>query len=223
MKLLIGILMILFCSCTEQKTDIPAKQPKQIIKIEKLPENPKNPKVIKSPVKPAPADTVSLDPLEKLEIKNSADVAEVNFKLLTDFDLPLEDQKFAEETDLKSLREAMPAAVKRLNKKIIRIKGFMVPLALNEDNKVSSFLFAPDQYSCCFGRIPDLNGFIYCTSEKGLPNLKDINIELTGYFKSEPEYNVFDEAVYLYTMKAHDFKELSLKIPLKGKGPDFDF
>ena len=65
--------------------------------------------------------------------------------------------------------------------------------------------------------------FLVMARRTPLPNLKDISLELTGYFKSEPEYNVFDDAVYLYTMKAHSYKELSLKIPLKGKGPDFDF
>ena len=145
----------------------------------------------------------------------------VKFKLLTDYDLPLADQTIAEEQDLKELNNAIPPEVKKLNNKKIRIKGFMIPLALNEDNLISVFLFAPDQSSCCFGNIPNLNGFIYCTSKKGLPNLKDILLKVSGTFKSIPEFNVFEEAVYLYTMKVENYEEMSLKIPATSPGFDF--
>ncbi len=152
------------------------------------------------------------------EIKSLVDV---NFKLLMDFELPLADSTIAEEQDLKALQESIPKEVKDLHDSRIRIKGFMVPLELNEQNLVSKFLFAPDQTSCCYGNVPNLNGFIYCTSPKGLPNLKDILLELTGTFKSKPEYDTDNEVVFLYKMTAESYKELSPKQPLNDPPIDF--
>lgn len=144
----------------------------------------------------------------------------IEFKLLMGFDLPLADQSFAEAEDLIALKESLPKEVKELNKREVSIKGFMEPLHLNKQGLIDVFLFAPDQSSCCFGKTPDLNGYIYCTSAKGLPNLKDILLELRGDFTSKPTYNTEEELIYLYTMKVKSVKELSLKIPL---GPSFDF
>jgi hypothetical protein len=193
------LFFLLLCSCNERTKDrepLPSKTPSNIQKNSDSANTKENSQKQTKPIK-------------------------VEFKLLTDYDLPLADQTIAEKQDLKELNNAIPPEVKKLNNKRILIKGFMVPLALNEDNLISTFLFAPDQNSCCFGNIPNLNGFIYCTSKVGIPNLKDILLKIDGNFKSIPEYNVFDEAVYLYTMKVESYEEMSLKIPATSPGFDF--
>ena len=233
MRLLLIIFMMLsIAACKDEVVHEVVEKEKEIITVSKTETIPPSQDTIDTNAKTEPEKptykiirkapiTEIKDPLEQFETQTASGITEVQFKTLTDFDLPLEDQKMADKQDLKELRESMPDGVKKLHNTKIRIKGFMVPVELNEKNLVSAFLFAPDQTSCCYGRVPDLNGFIYCTSEKGLPNLKDINIELTGHFKSMPEYNVFDEAVYLYQMKAESYKELSLKLPVNA--PQFDF
>ena len=135
MKFIILSIFILIAGCKDDDSSTSSVKDKNVgitISKEESPDTP--------PFQKKPTET----PV-KFNLNN---VKEVEFKLLTDYDLPLADQKFAEKSDLESIKNGIPVSVRRLNKQFIKIKGFMVPLELNEDNKVSAFLLAPDQTSC---------------------------------------------------------------------------
>ena len=143
-------------------------------------------------------------------------VKEIPFKKLTSFGLPLEVAVYAEKHQIPSIKKVMPKEVKILDGKKIKIKGFMVPTKYNKDYTVSSFLLAPDQTSCCFGKVPKLNGFIYAKSKKGFKYMKDTLIEVTGIIYTEPKFYKEDECVLIYTMKVESVKKIEYKGAAKG-------
>ena len=143
-------------------------------------------------------------------------VKEVLFKTLTSYELPLELSLFVEEDQLPELKKVIPKNVELLDGQKIKMKGFMVPAVYDDDYKVTEFLFAPDQNSCCFGRIPKLNGFVYSKSKEGVKNLKDILIEVTGTIFTKPKYYKEEECVLIYTMKVESVKKVGFKKGKKG-------
>jgi hypothetical protein len=145
-------------------------------------------------------------------------VKEVQFKTLTSYELPLEASVYAEEDQIPSIKKVIPEEVKLLDGKKVKIKGFMVPTEYNKDFTVAAFLFAPDQASCCYGKVPELNGFIYSTSEKGVKYMKDVLIEVTGTLYTEPKFYKKEECVLIYTMKIESVQKLDYKGPTKGVG-----
>ncbi|MCM8531123.1 MAG: DUF3299 domain-containing protein [Lentisphaeraceae bacterium] len=138
-------------------------------------------------------------------------VTKVAFKTLISYDLPLEVSQFAEEDQIPDLKKAVPEKVKLLDGKKVKIKGFMVPVTYDKDNKVTAFLFAPDRTSCCYGKIPNLNGFIFSRSSDGVKYLKDTLIEVTGTLQTIPRFYKEEECVLIYKMKVDSVKTLEIK------------
>lgn len=60
----------------------------------------------------------------------------------------------------KEAIEQIPANVKALDKKAVRIDGYMYPIKLRK-GRAESFLLMRGLQSCCFGRFPRLNEIIY--------------------------------------------------------------
>lgn len=138
-------------------------------------------------------------------------VKEVLFKTLISYDLPLEASQFAEEDQIPDLKKAIPKSIKLLDGKKVKIKGFMVPVTYDKDYNVTAFLFAPDRNSCCFGKIPNLNGFIFSRSAVGVKYLKDTVVEVTGTLQTIPRYYKKEECVLIYKMKVDSVKALEVK------------
>jgi hypothetical protein len=60
----------------------------------------------------------------------------------------------------KEAIEQIPDAVKALDKKSVRIDGYMYPIKLRK-GRAEAFLLMRGLQSCCFGRFPRLNEIIY--------------------------------------------------------------
>ena len=132
----------------------------------------------------------------------------VAFSLLKDYKLPIKDPTYAEKEELSALIKAVPKKVLKYDGKRVKISGFMVPLKLDKQNKVPLFLLAPDQTSCCYGAVPNLNGFIYCRSSKGFEYKNDIPIEVTGVITTRPFYDKNEDCVLIYMMVPESIKVL---------------
>jgi len=53
----------------------------------------------------------------------------------------------------------IPATVKAFDGKLVALKGFMLPLKV-EQGKVTEMLLMRDQSMCCFGSVPKINEFV---------------------------------------------------------------
>lgn len=144
----------------------------------------------------------------------------IEFKLLSNFELPIADPVMAGQDDLKFIREALPKQVIDLNNKKVKIKGFMLPLVFTKEEKIITFLLTPNQAACCFGKVPALNEVIFCDSSKAYPDLRDTLLEITGIITTEPTFNEKDMAVYLYKLNIESIKELKA-MPPPGPGLSF--
>ncbi|MCM8536054.1 MAG: DUF3299 domain-containing protein [Lentisphaeraceae bacterium] len=150
--------------------------------------------------------------------KDKEPVKEVTFKSLISFELPLEISQFAEKEQLPELKKVIPKKIKLLDGKKVKIKGFMVPVTYDKKHNVTAFLFAPDRNSCCYGKIPNLNGFIFSRSATGVKYNKDTLIEVTGRLSTIPRYYEKEECVLIYKMTVDSVKTLEVK---GYKGFDF--
>ena len=139
-----------------------------------------------------------------------SEAIKVSFSLLKDFKLPIRDQTYAEKEELKALIKGVPKEVLELNGKRIKIAGFMVPLALDKKSKVPLFLLAPDTTSCCYGAVPNLNGFIYCSGKIGFDYKNDHPIEVTGKIITKPYYDKNEQCVLMYKMIPESVKVLKV-------------
>ena len=158
-------------------------------------------------------------PVKTVPAKSEA--VSVDFKTLSNFELPIADPTMADQEDLKFISDALPVTVSTLQNQQIKIKGFMVPLKFNKEEKIISFMFTADQGACCQGKIPALNEVIYCSTEKAYPDLRDTYIEVSGKFLIKPELDKSNDSVSLYTMEIDSIKELQLKTPAKDPGLSF--
>ena len=160
--------------------------------------------------------------IESTEVKTADQPPiEIEFKTLANFELPIPDPTMAEREDIKFISEALPKEVSELNSKKVTIKGFMLPLEYTKEEKIKTFLLTPDQGACCFGKVPTLNGVIFCNAKTAYPDLRDSLLEITGILTTEPSYNKKDEAVYLYIMNIEAIKELKAMPPIQGPGLSF--
>lgn len=165
--------------------------------------------------------SVSISTSESSSAKIDKTIVSVDFKTLSNFELPIADPTMADQEDLKFISEDLPKEVSKLNNRKVQLKGFMIPIKFNKEEKIVSFSFTADQDACCQGKIPALNEIIYCTSETAYPDLRDTLLEVTGTFKIDPQLNESNGSMTLYTMSIDSIKELKLMPPVKG--PDISF
>ena len=73
----------------------------------------------------------------------------------------------------------LPANIKALDNKTVAIRGFLLPLKMDEGLAVE-FLLMRDQNLCCFGAVPKINEWINVRTEKGVKPVMDQPITVIG-------------------------------------------
>jgi hypothetical protein len=87
----------------------------------------------------------------------------------------------------------IPAAIKALSGKDVRVTGFMIPVKL-VNGLVTEFLLVKDQTSCCYGGAPNPNHWVMVKLAKGMKNISDMPVHVYGRLEVGP---VFDTSNYL--------------------------
>ncbi len=79
-----------------------------------------------------------------------------------------------------ALTEAqIPATIKAFDNKTVAIRGFLLPLKMDEGLAIE-FLLMRDQNLCCFGAVPKINEWIHVRTEKGVKPVMDQPITVLG-------------------------------------------
>jgi hypothetical protein len=79
--------------------------------------------------------------------------------------------------------DQFPPAVKALNEKPIALRGFMLPLKVDQ-GLVTEMLIMKDQSMCCFGTSPKINEWVSVKmNEKGVKPVMDQPVTLFGKLK----------------------------------------
>ena len=107
----------------------------------------------------------------------------VTFDRLASFPYEVLLDPITNKVELAKLNAQMPERIKLLDKKAMAIRGFMLPLKV-ENGLVTELLIMRDQSMCCFGTVPKINEWINIRmAGEGVQPIMDQPITLMGQLK----------------------------------------
>ncbi|MBC8243111.1 MAG: hypothetical protein H8E20_01840 [Verrucomicrobia bacterium] len=132
--------------------------------------------------KPAPNFVELVQPVE--EMPEAIDGYEgVTFDKLASFAYEVPLDPVTNKVELAKLNAQIPERIKSLDKKPVAIRGFMLPLKV-ENGLVTELLIMRDQSMCCFGTVPKINEWINIRmAGEGVQPIMDQAITLMGQLK----------------------------------------
>jgi hypothetical protein len=127
-----------------------------------------------------PAPPVELVPLGKI-----GEYTVVGFDRLASFAYEVPDDPITE-PKAKAIIEknVIPKTVRVFDKKKVALKGYMLPLKV-EDGKITELLILRDQSMCCYGGVPRINEWVSVRMPKGkgVKPIMDVPITIFGTLK----------------------------------------
>lgn len=99
-----------------------------------------------------------------------------------------------------------PASVMALDGKSVVMEGFMIPLEMDAENRVSVFFLARNTLACCQGRIPDINEVVEVSFEEPVKFSPDILLRVKGSFHVGEVFDEFGYLMSVYRMKGKVFE-----------------
>lgn len=107
----------------------------------------------------------------------------VSFDKLASFAYEVPLDPVTNKVELAKLNAQIPARIKSLDRKPVAIRGFMLPLKV-ENGLVTELLIMRDQSMCCFGTVPKINEWINIRmAGDGVQPIMDQPITLMGQLK----------------------------------------
>lgn len=122
-------------------------------------------------------------------------------------DLTFDDIKFDIEKGAEFYRSMLPKEIEELNKKTIRIRGWILPASVFKQSGIDEFVLVRDNQECCFGPGAALYDCIMVKMEKGkTANYTTRPVAVKGKFEIE-ELKFPDGKHYaIYKMTATEVK-----------------
>ncbi|MDP7051528.1 MAG: DUF3299 domain-containing protein [Verrucomicrobiota bacterium] len=193
--------------------EIPHVFTNEVVKIEDVAEVPSTGLTYKVSVTEittalTPEELVAAEKTNNVEPEDAPDEIDgykvVGFGEISDFKFEVPDDP-ASDPKAKAILEKneIPETVRALDKKNIAIKGYMLPLRV-EEGLITEFLVMRDQSACCFGAVPKINEWISVRMPKGkgVKPMMDVPIYFFGTLKVG-EVLENDYLVGIYEMDGH--------------------
>ena len=80
----------------------------------------------------------------------------------------------------EKVRAQIPEHIKKLDRRLVRLRGFLVPVRMEEELAVE-FLVMRDQTLCCYGKVPRVNEWVHVQLKgRGVKPIMDIPITVEG-------------------------------------------
>lgn len=131
---------------------------------------------------PVPAPAVAAAPVA------SGDFENITFELLSSFKyeepIPQDGEK-PEDVEKRRNPDQIPANVKALNGKKAVVQGWMVPMEVNEDGSVKSFVLVKTQPQCCFGDMQAMNEWVDVIMQTGKNAEFNVDVPVKVYGQLE--------------------------------------
>ncbi len=186
-----GLTALALAGCGDDSA--PAKQPAAKIQGDLITPaanaatQPKETAVAVQPSAPASAPAPAATPFvaKTAETKSAANADGcplVGFDKLAsyNFDVPDDEPATNKAAGPDKADEQIPATVKAFNQKKVSIKGFMLPLKV-ENGSVTEFLILKDQSMCCYGNVPKITEWVSVkTANKGVKPIMDVPVSIEG-------------------------------------------
>lgn len=102
----------------------------------------------------------------------------------------------------KKFQSEVPPAILEMDGQKVSVAGFMIPMEVNDKGRVSSFILAQNQMTCCYGVFPKLNQWVYVTmaGEKTVDSTMDIPLTVFGTLGVGTQYDQDSQGWCLYRM-----------------------
>ena len=127
-----------------------------------------------------PATAKPLGPIQKI-----GDYSLLGFDRLASFAYEVPDDPITEPKAKAILeKNKIPESVKKFDKQKIALKGYMLPLKV-EDGKITELLILRDQSMCCYGAVPKINEWVSVRMPKGkgVKPVMDVPVTIFGTLK----------------------------------------
>jgi hypothetical protein len=107
-------------------------------------------------------------------------VLNADFETLASFAFNVPNMTATNHISVSQAEKQIPAAIKQLDGKTVRIRGFMMPVKESQ-GKTTEFLITQSQPSCCFSGATQINEFVTVeTPGKGFKIMMDAPITIQG-------------------------------------------
>ena len=168
--------------------DAVTSAPTQIITAEQLPADIStipNATPVPAQLTPVPAPAVAAAPAPAVK---AGEFEEVSFNVLSGFKyeepIPQEGEK-PEDVEKRRQADQIPGNVKALDGKKAVVQGWMVPMEVNEDGSVKSFVLVKTQPQCCFGDMQAMNEWIDVVMQPGHNAQFNVDLPIKVYGQLE--------------------------------------
>jgi hypothetical protein len=107
-------------------------------------------------------------------------IVNADFETLAAFKFDVPDMTATNHPSVAQAEKQIPAVIKGLDGKIVRIRGFMMPVK-EVQGKTTEFLITRSQPSCCFSGATEINEFVTVkVAGKGFDTMMDDPITIQG-------------------------------------------
>ena len=157
--------------------EVPATKP--VIEAP-VPAKPESTTVAAKNAEGKPAEAKTLGPIQKI-----GDYSLLGFDRLASFAYEVPDDPITEPKAKEILeKNVIPESVKKFDKQKIALKGYMLPLKV-EDGKITELLILRDQSMCCYGAVPKINEWVSVRMPKGkgVKPVMDVPVTIFGRLK----------------------------------------
>jgi len=126
---------------------------------------------------PAP---VAAPPSSNVVIQVTGGVVNADFETLASYPFNVPDMTATNHISVSQAEKQIPAAIKNLDGKTVRIRGFMMPVK-ELQGKTTEFLITRSQPSCCFSGATEITEFVTVkVPGKGFDTMMDDPITIQG-------------------------------------------
>lgn len=134
--------------------------------------------------KPKPASEKKTEPVKEV-IEMDGEYRVVGFEKLASFEFEVPEEEYDPDKKPEPTQQPdqIPTDVKALDKKSVAVKGFMLPLKV-EDGEITELLIMRDQSMCCYGTVPKINEWVSVKMVgKGVKPILDQAVTIYGKLK----------------------------------------
>lgn len=173
------------------ESDVAEAEVPEIVRAEEMPDIAQIPTAtpVPSPTPSQPSPTPAPQEARAVVAAANADgFTPLSFNLLSGFKyiepIPSEGER-PEEVEARRNTDQIPAEVKALDGQKVIVEGWMVPMEINDDASVKSFVLVKTQPQCCFGDTQSMNEWVDVIMEPGTKAEFNVDLPVKVYGQLE--------------------------------------
>lgn len=130
--------------------------------------------------------------------ENAPAVTKVAFAALTNFSYEVNWEVHGKNANPTAYALRVPQRVRNLNRREVEIEGYMLPLQLNADEtRTTEFLLLPDTRACCYGVVPEQNGWVVVKTEpEGVVTKMDQLLRVRGVLQVAEKWSEAEQGFF---------------------------